>query len=142
MGAAGSSSRGSRNSARGRRRGLIPLLLLFILVLSAAAGDVCAARGMKSVGDVSAVPSKSLLNTVLRAVQNFYLWLGIFWKAVAFFSFLALLSRAQLSWVVPASAISFVLETLAAKYWLNEKISAARWAGAVCICVGVGLLSF
>ena len=116
--------------------------LLAAVVLAGAAGDVCVARAMKAVGEVRSFRLAALLATARRAAANLYLWLGALWKAAAFFSFLALLARAELSWVVPATAISFVVETIAAKYLLNEKISGSRWAGAVCICLGVALLSF
>ena len=116
--------------------------LLAAVVLFGAAGDVSVARAMKAVGEVTSFRFAALLATALRAAGNLYLWVGVFWKAAAFFSFLALLTRAELSWVVPATAISFVVETVAAKYLLNETISGSRWAGAVCICCGVALLSF
>lgn len=120
---------------------MISFALLTAVVLAGAAGDVSAARAMKAVGEVNSFRFLALLATARRTAGNLYLWVGIFWKAVAFFSFLALLARAELSWVVPATAISFVIETIAAKYLLNEKISNFRWAGAICICFGVALLS-
>lgn len=121
---------------------MIQFVLLSAVVLAGAAGDVSVTRAMKAVGAVSSFRLFALLAVALRAARNGFLWLGIFWKAVAFFCFLALLARAELSWVVPATAISFVVGTLAAKYLLKEKVSGTRWAGAVCICLGVGLISF
>ena len=121
---------------------MIQFLLLAGVVLAGAAGDVSMTRAMKSVGEISDFRPAGLAAAGGRAAMSGYLWLGIFWKAVAFFSFLALLTRAPLSWAVPASALSFVIETVAAKYLLSERVSAARWAGALCICLGVGLLSY
>lgn len=96
---------------------------------------------MKRLGEVSSFRPSALLRLLGRGVRNGFLWLGIFWKTIAFFSFLALLTRADLSWVVPATAVSFVVETLAAKYLLRESVSRMRWAGAFCVCLGVALLS-
>lgn len=118
------------------------ILFLIAVVLAGAAGDVSVARAMKAVGEVSSFRITALLAVGWRTAQNGFLWLGIFWKAVAFFCFLALLTRADLSWVVPATAVSFVVETFAAKVLLRERVSGLRWAGAACICLGVGLLSF
>ena len=118
------------------------LLLLAAVVAWGAAGDVCATRAMKSVGEISDFRPLALLGTGWRAARNGFLWLGIVCKAAAFFSFIALLTQAALSWVVPATAISFVVETIAAKYFLGERITRTRWAGALCICLGVGMLSF
>ena len=46
------------------------------------------------------------------------------------------------SLVIPASALNpYVFGTLAAKYILNEQISAARWAGVSLVCAGVALVA-
>lgn len=120
---------------------MIQFLLLGAVVLTGAAGDVSVARAMKELGDVSAFRLSALPGVLWRAVRNGFLWFGIFWKATAFFCFLALLTHAELSWIVPATAISFVVETLAAKYLLHERVSPQRWAGAACIGLGVLLIS-
>lgn len=121
---------------------MIQIALLAGVVLAGAAGDVSITRAMKAQGEISDFTPAALARAGLRAMRNGFLWLGIFWKTVAFFSFITLVARADLSWVVPATAVSFVIETLAAKYFLRERISNVRWAGAVCICLGVALLSF
>ncbi|MBI3935279.1 MAG: EamA family transporter [Acidobacteria bacterium] len=121
---------------------MIQVALLAAVVLAGAAGDVSVTRAMKTVGEISDFHPTAIIKTGLRAARNGYLWLGIFWKTVAFFSFITLITHAELSWVVPATAISFVIETVAAKYLLRERITATRWAGALCICLGVALLSF
>jgi uncharacterized membrane protein len=121
---------------------VIQFALLADVVLAGAAGDVSVTRAMKRVGEVSDFRPAALVATAWRAAREGFLWLGIFWKAIAFFSFLALLTRAAVSWIVPATAISFVVETIAAKYLLRERVTGVRWAGAVCICLGVALLSF
>ncbi|MBI4465576.1 MAG: hypothetical protein HY647_12805 [Acidobacteria bacterium] len=111
-------------------------LLLSVVVLAGAAGDVCVARAMKA-----AAGAEGPWATAACAVRNLFLWLGIGWKAIAFFSLLGLLTLADLSWVVPATAVSFVLEVLAAKIFLRERVSSTRWAGALCVCLGVALIS-
>jgi uncharacterized membrane protein len=121
---------------------VIAFALLTAVVLAGAAGDVSVARAMKAVGEVTSFRPAALLRVAGRAARNLFLWMGVFWKTVAFFAFLALLDTAELSWVVPATSVSFVLETFAAKYFLREQVTATRWAGALCICLGVGMLSF
>lgn len=116
-------------------------LLLSVVILAGAAGDVSVTRGMKGVGEVSSFRPAALFGVAWRVAGNGFIWLGIFWKAVAFFSFLALLAQADLSWVVPATAVSFVVETMAARVLLREQVNRTRWAGALCVCLGVGLIS-
>jgi uncharacterized membrane protein len=48
---------------------------------------------------------------------------------------------ADLSFAVPASAGSFVLETILAKLVLKEHIDGRRWAGACLVAFGVALLA-
>jgi drug/metabolite transporter (DMT)-like permease len=60
--------------------------------------------------------------------------------AVSFFSFMALVQTEPLSFAVPASAASFVLETLLARLVLRERISARRAAGAFIVLCGVILV--
>lgn len=118
------------------------LFMLMAVVLAGAAGDVCVARAMKRVGELASFRFAALMRFGGRAALNGYLWLGILWKAVAFFCLLALLERAELSWVVPATAISFVVELAAARFFLHESVNAIRWAGALCIGAGVAIISW
>jgi uncharacterized membrane protein len=62
-------------------------------------------------------------------------------SGISFFAFLRLVSIADLSFAVPATAASYVFETVLAKYVLKERISGARWAGAWLVACGVALLS-
>lgn len=117
------------------------LFMLIAVVLSGAAGDVCVARAMKKVGELTGFHPATVLRFALATALNGFLWLGVFWKAVAFFCFLALVEDAELSWVVPATASSFVVELIAAKLFLRETVNALRWAGALCITAGVALIS-
>ena len=61
--------------------------------------------------------------------------------AVSFFAFMTLLSVADLSFAVPATAASYVLETVLARYVLKERISGKRWAGALLVACGVALVA-
>jgi drug/metabolite transporter (DMT)-like permease len=115
--------------------------LMAIVIIASACGDVSVTRGMRSVGEVTSFRPRALISVALRGIRNGFLWLGVMFKSIAFFSFLALLSRADLSWVVPAAASTYVVDTLAAKYLLGERINRTRWAGAFCVCMGVILIS-
>ena len=122
-------------------RVLLNFTLLAVVILAGAAGDVSVTRGMKDTGEVSSFRPAALAGVFFRVVRNGAIWLGVVCKAAAFVCFLALLARADLSWVVPATAVSFVIETLAARCILREHVSGMRWAGALCVGVGVALIS-
>ena len=61
--------------------------------------------------------------------------------AVSFFAFMSLLSISELSFAVPATAVTYVLETALAKFLLRERICWGRWAGASLVACGVALLA-
>jgi drug/metabolite transporter (DMT)-like permease len=65
---------------------------------------------------------------------------GVPLLATSFYSLLVLLSWQPISFVIPASALSYVVGTLGAKYILREDVSGARWAGVVLVCAGVALV--
>jgi len=61
--------------------------------------------------------------------------------AVSFFAYLGLLSFTDLSFAVPVTAVTYVIETVLAKYVLKERVNWLRWAGAAIVLCGVGLVS-
>ena len=61
--------------------------------------------------------------------------------AVSFFAFMKLLSMADLSFAVPVTAVTYVMETVLAKYVLKEHVTWLRWAGAALVICGVALVS-
>ena len=116
-------------------------LLIALMVLSDSSGDVFLTRGMKQVGEVSAFRLKSLLAVGRRVLTNPSFLTGIFFVAVAYFSFLIVLSWADLSLVFPAKSMVYLTSTLGAKWFLREKISFQRWGGIFLVCLGVALIS-
>jgi drug/metabolite transporter (DMT)-like permease len=53
---------------------------------------------------------------------------------------MALLSWADLSYVLPVTSVGYVLVALAGRIMLNEQISAKRWLGILLIMGGVALV--
>jgi len=74
-------------------------------------------------------------------VRNGWFWAGVPMMALSFYSLLILLSWEPISLVIPASALSYVVGTLGAKYILSEQVSAARWVGVLLVCAGVALVA-
>ena len=120
---------------------MLDFTLLAVVILAGAAGDVSVTHGMKAVGEVSSFRAAFLVRVAGRVAATGWIWLGVLSKAIAFAALLALLARADLSWVTPATAVSFLVETIAARFLLGEHISPTRWAGAACVGLGVALIS-
>jgi bacterial/archaeal transporter family protein len=120
---------------------MITALLIALVVLGGSAGDVFITKGMKQLGEISTLHVGRLLGIASRAITNRYFLIGVLFMAVSYFAFLGALRLADLSLVLPATSVSFVLTTIGARLFLNEKISPTRLAGIVLVCAGVALIS-
>jgi uncharacterized membrane protein len=116
-------------------------IFIAIVVLTGTAGDISVSHAMKRVGQVGSFRPSVVLPMLARAFRHASMWMGIASMAVAFFSLLALLSWADASLVVPATALSYVSGAFGAKFFLGEKVAPIRWAGVILVCAGVALLS-
>jgi ceramide glucosyltransferase len=116
-------------------------LVLTILVLTGAAGDLLLSKLMKRVGEVKLSSLGSLVQVGFRVVKDATFWLAILLMAISFFSLLALFSWAPVSFVVPATALGYIVGTIAARFILRERVNVTRWAGVIFVCVGVILAS-
>ena len=109
--------------------------LVVIVIVTNVLGNVSLSRGMHQVGRiVSASPLD-----YLRAFANPWTAAGICILTVWMLSDLALLSRADLSFVLPVTASAYVLVALVGRLFLHDHISWERWLGIVLISGGVVL---
>ncbi len=112
------------------------LVLAGITVFSTA-GDSLLALGMKQAGAVWLHDVRGLLLVVLHPSVAF----GILLLLAFFASYMAALSWADLTYVLPATSIGYVLVALVAHFAFHEAISPARWLGIVLITAGVGFVA-
>src|SRR5690348_8676678 len=114
-------------------------LLLGIIVCSTVLADLLQSYEMKRSGH-QRVDARGLAQLLAMIVVRRYLLLSIVCMAFSFFAFMALVQTAPLSFAVPASAASFILETVMAKVLLKEYIGPRRAAGTLLVLCGVALL--
>lgn len=117
-------------SSRHKRRNQ---LLILVVILSNVIGNVALGHGMRQTG---AIISASPLDYI-KAFGQPWTVIGVVVLAGWMISNLALLSRADLSFVLPVTAGGYVLIALAGRFWLGEHISGLRWVGIAAIAVGV-----
>jgi drug/metabolite transporter (DMT)-like permease len=115
-------------------------ILLSIIVVATVLADLLQSHEMKRSGEQSVNP-RGLARLLRMVVSRRYLILAIVCMAFSFFAFMALVQIAPLSFAVPASAATFVLETLMAKLVLKEAVGKRRAFGAVLVVGGVLLLA-
>jgi hypothetical protein len=117
-------------------------LALIVLVLADSAGNLCLTRGMKQVGTVATLDPQELWQVLGRVLGNSHLRMGVLCMAATFFAFIALLSWADLSFVIPATALTEPVNMLGTKFVLKEKVTKVRWISTVLICIGLVLISW
>lgn len=100
-------------------------------------GNFFLSVGMREVGRlVTFSPLPYIL-----ALFNAWVALGVVLLIGWIITELMLLSRADLSYVLPVTAISYVLTAFMGDVFLNEKVSAVRWTGIALITAGVMVVS-
>ena len=116
-------------------------LLVGIIVAATTFGQVLEAKGMRHHGEIRDFRLGALGRGLAALTRNWYIIASVICLAISFFAFMALVSIAELSFAVPATAASIVFETILAKYALREQVSWRRWAGASLVSCGVALLA-
>jgi drug/metabolite transporter (DMT)-like permease len=111
-----------------------------VIVGAGTGGELCIARGMKSIGEVKEFGPSALFRVILRVARVGWIWMGVTLMASAFFALLGLLSMENVSMVVPVTALSYAAGTLGGEMFLGEQVSRRRWAGVLLICFGVTLV--
>jgi drug/metabolite transporter (DMT)-like permease len=134
--------KGFRNSHGKRITTKLPVNFRKYLVLAgvtvfAVAGDSMLSHGMKQVGSISI----DHLSSVIFAVVNPWVAIGILFLLAFFATYTNALSWADLTYVMPATALGYVLLALVARFMLHEHISPLRWIGIVLITAGVGFVA-
>lgn len=117
-------------------------LLVGMIVVCNATGDLLNTAGMKKHGEIHDLSPRVLPGLLKSLVRNSYVVGGVIAMAISFFALLSLLSIAPLSFAVPATASSYIVETILAKYLLGEQVTWQRWFGASVVACGVVCLAF
>lgn len=115
------------------------LVVVLVMVLCANIGDLLLKSGMTHVGSVE-ISAVGLSHTLLLAMLNSTIWLGILFLAGFMASYMTVMSWADYSYVMPIGAFGYAVNTLLAKIFLHETVSPQRWVGVFIVCVGVLLV--
>jgi drug/metabolite transporter (DMT)-like permease len=116
-------------------------VVMLIAVTAGTIGDLLLARGMKELGDLSAMNLKGIFNVALQALTSPKLVFGTCMLAVFFFLWLAVLSWEDLSVALPMQALNYILVAFLSQYFLHEMVSPLRWAGTVLVAIGVIMIT-
>lgn len=118
------------------------LVILIAGLVCEAIGVVFLSKGLKQVGEVKTITPPEIWRVVKAGATNPNILLGVALEAIFFVALLVLLSRSDVSFIWPLTAMGFVLTTLTAKFMLHEEIPPLRWAGVLLIVLGAGLITW
>jgi drug/metabolite transporter (DMT)-like permease len=114
---------------------------VFVTVIAGTFGDLLNAKGMAIHGDIEDLGPRGLAR-ILRYIATQRLVLsGIAADAISFIGLLALLTTTDLAFAVPVTAMSNILKTALARWYLGEHVTWRRWAGAILVAIGIVLIS-
>ena len=124
------------------------LIILVIAFSFEAFGVIVLKRGLDQIGPrytarKAALPVwKNVLKLVGDWFTNKNVLLGLLLETIFFILLQYLLGQRDVSFVWPLTAMSFIMTTLAAKFFLGEQVSTVRWAGVVLIVIGAAFISY
>jgi drug/metabolite transporter (DMT)-like permease len=108
--------------------------ITLLAVVAVSVGETLLTKGMKQTGD------GAWWRVALSAVTNRYVLVGTLLMAVYFGMYMTALKLAPLSFVLPLTAVSFLLGGLLAKFYLHEEVGPLKWLGYLVIMAGVILV--
>ena len=83
----------------------------------------------------------AIVDQLFAAIFNPWIAGGILLLIGFFASYLTALSWADLTYVLPATSLGYIVTALLSKFWLHEQLSLWRWLGIVFITAGVGFVT-
>ena len=123
--------------AADRRIRLKTRLFAVIVVLSGAFGNFFLDWGLrKSNTQLSMSPVDYVV-----AIFDPWVTLGVALLIVWLLARMALLSWADLSYVLPVTSIGYVATALMGRFFLHEQVTPQRWAGTLLIVLGIGFVA-
>lgn len=112
-------------------------LVLVGVAVFGSIGDSLLSRGMKDIGTISL----NHLQSLVVALANWWVLGGIVLLIGFFAAYMTALSWADLTYVLPATSIGYVILALIAKFVLHEQVTTPRWIGILLITSGVGFVA-
>jgi uncharacterized membrane protein len=115
------------------------LFVVLIMVVCANLGDLMLKRGMLQIGAVQ-LSTSGIWQALLSTIHNGTIWLGIFFLIGFTLCYMTAVSWADYSYVMPAGAFGYAVQTLLAVVILHEVVHPQRWIGVILIVLGVLLV--
>ena len=124
------------------------LIILVIAFTFEAIGVITLKKGIDQIGPryTERKATTPVWKNVVQLVGNWFtnknVLFGLLLETIFFIQLQYLLGQRDVSFVWPLTAMSFVMTTLAAQFFLHERVDAVRWSGVALIVIGAALISY
>jgi len=115
-------------------------LLVALVVIFGTAGNLLFSVGMKRIGALPHVSPAAWRMVLAQVFSSPPIWLGIVSMLLFLAAFMLVLSWADFSYVLPATAAMYVLIPVLGHFLLGEPVRPLHWVGIGFICAGVVLV--
>jgi len=116
----------------------LPLILSGVLLNAGA--QLALKQGMRQIGHFE-FRLANLFSIGLNVALNPFVILGLGCYVFSVVIWLLVLSRVEVSYAYPLLSVGYIVTALAGRYFFEEALSPARWAGILVICFGVWLIT-
>ncbi|MGA3166997.1 MAG: hypothetical protein ABSF14_12880 [Terriglobia bacterium] len=114
--------------------------LVGLIVVFGSAGNLLFSAGMKRIGAIPGWSLAALRPVLAHVFTSLWIWLGIVSMLLFLAALMLVLSWADFSYVLPATASMYVLIPLLGHFLLGEAVAPLHWLGVALICLGVVLV--
>jgi drug/metabolite transporter (DMT)-like permease len=118
------------------------LLILLVGLAFESTGIVLLKKGIMQIGDMQGISFSEIFRVAKAGAVSPQILLGVFFEALFFLCLLILMSKSDISFLWPLTALSFVFATIAAMIFLGETVSPMRWFGVILIVIGAAFISY
>jgi len=112
-------------------------ILVGLLVALSSAGNLFFSIGMKRIGALQGWSITALQSAFVGIFTSAWIWLGIVSMLLFLAALMLVLSWADFSYVLPATASMYAVIPLLGHFVLGESVTGLRWIGVALICLGV-----
>jgi uncharacterized membrane protein len=112
-------------------------ILVALLIVLNSAGNFFFGLGMKRIGALQGWSMAALHSAFTAVFSSVWIWLGIISMLLFLAALMLVLSWADFSYVLPATASMYAVVPLLGHFVLGESVTALRWVGVALICLGV-----
>jgi drug/metabolite transporter (DMT)-like permease len=112
-------------------------ILVALLVVLSSAGNLFFSIGMKRIGALQGWSIRALHSAFAAIFTSVWVWLGIVSMLLFLAALMLVLSWADFSYVLPATACMYAVIPLLGHFVLGESVTGLRWVGVALICLGV-----